>query len=200
MADLVWSQEGSFGAEFAEVRLEDDNLSARGVAIRVAPIPYRLNYGVRTAGRWITTQLRVQTSGAGWWRFLYLARSTEGVWTCTTKSEGDLDAPPPGGDASALSAALDCDLGDCPLTNTMPVLRSNLLNGTRGQASDITTALVSVPDLSVHPSPQRYSFIRRDHAGVRLGFASGSFETEIEFDRRGLIRHYPGLARRVAPP
>ncbi len=176
-----------------------DRLNARGVAIRAAPVPYRLNYGLRTTSGWITSQLRVQTSGAGWWRFLYLERSGDGVWSCTTKSEGGLDASPPGGDTSSLDRAVDCDLGECPLTNTMPVLRSNMLEGP-GEGFDLTAALVSVPDLSVQPSPQRYSFVRQDGAGVWLGFESGSFEAEIEFDRRGLVRHYPGLAQRVAPP
>lgn len=181
--------------------LHHDRLSAKGVAIRETPLPYRLNYGVRTAGNWITTQLRVQTSGAGWWRFLYLERTAEGLWSCTTKSEGDLDAPPPGGDTSTLAGALDCDLGECPLTNTMPVLRNNLLRATTGEIFDITAALVSVPDLSVHSSPQRYSFVHGDRTGcVWLGFQSGTFEAEIEFDHNGLVRHYSGLAHRVAPP
>ncbi|MDQ3752736.1 MAG: putative glycolipid-binding domain-containing protein [Actinomycetota bacterium] len=199
VADLIWSKEGSFGAEFAEVTMHADRLNARGVAIRAAPLPYRLNYGLRTTSGWITSQLRVQTSGAGWWRFLYLERSADGVWSCTTKSEGRLDAPPPGGDASSFGAAVDCDLGECPLTNTMPVMRSNIL-AQGGEPIDITAALVSVPDLSVHPSPQRYSFARQDGAGVWLSFESGSFEAEIEFDQHGLVRHYPGLAHRVAPP
>ncbi len=178
-----------------------DRLTARGVAIRAAPLPYRLNYGLRTTSGWITTQLRVQSSGAGWWRFLYLERSADGAWSCTTKSEGDLlDASPPGGATSSLAEAVDCDLGECPLTNSMPVLRSNILAQGAGEPYDITAALVSVPDLAVQPSPQRYSWARQDGLDVWLGFESGLFDAEIEFDRRGLVRHYPGLAHRVAPP
>jgi len=82
----------------------------------------------------------------------------------------------------------------------MPVLRSNVFAHGVGEPFDITAALVSVPGLSVEPSHQRYSLVRRDALGGRLAFQSGSFEAEIEFDRQGLVRHYPGLAHRVAPP
>jgi hypothetical protein len=82
----------------------------------------------------------------------------------------------------------------------MPVLRSNILAQGAGEPYDITAALVSVPDLAVQPSPQRYSWARQDGLDVWLGFESGLFDAEIEFDRRGLVRHYPGLAHRVAPP
>lgn len=180
--------------------LHADHLIAKGVAIRTEPLPYRLNYGLRTTAGWITSQLRIQSSGAGWWRFLYLERSAGGVWSCTTKSEGDLDAPPPGDRLSSFEGAVDCDLGESPLTNTMPILRSGILDRGDSGPFDIVAALVSVPGLSVHPSPQRYSLVRRDNASAWLAFESGSFEAEIEFDRDGLVRYYPGLAHRVAPP
>jgi hypothetical protein len=38
-------------------------------------------------------------------------RAPDGEWTAEVGSEGELDLPAPGGDASVLGEALDCDLG-----------------------------------------------------------------------------------------
>jgi hypothetical protein len=88
---------------------------------------------------------------------LLLARDPQGVWSAEASAEGWADLPEPGGDPAAFAAALDCDLGECPVTNTMPVLRHGLLHG--GPPRDFVMAWVSVPDLSVHASEQRYTFV-----------------------------------------
>ena len=53
-----------------------------------------------------------------------------------------------------VQGALDCDLGLSPLTNFMPIRRRRLLDG--GEAHEFLMAWVSVPDLGVHRSEQRY--------------------------------------------
>ena len=60
-------------------------------------------------------------------------------------------------------------------------------------------AWVSVPDLGVHPSPQRYEHVSADEWGsvVRYVGAHRSFEGLLELDRDGLVLMYPELARRV---
>lgn len=105
-------------------------------------------------------------------------------------------ALPPAGDDVGLADALDCDLGLSPLTNSMPVLRHGLLDG--GGPIDLTMAWVSVPELIVSRSAQRYSFIRRDDdlSVVRFEDDSG-FSADIVFDSDGLIVNYPGIARRL---
>jgi hypothetical protein len=55
---------------------------------------------------------------------------------------------------------------------------------------------VSVPDLTVSRSEQRYEPIA---PGV-VRFRSGSFEADLEFDDEGFVVRYPGLAERVDPP
>jgi len=51
------------------------------------------------------------------------------------------------------SDALDLDLGLSPVFITMPVLRHDLHNG--GRAEEFLMIWISVPDLSIHASPQR---------------------------------------------
>jgi hypothetical protein len=63
-------------------------------------------------------------------------------------------------------------------------------------------AWVSVPDLGLHPSRQRYEHIRRDSDGATVRFRElegDGFEAELVLDRDGLIVVYPQLARRVDP-
>jgi hypothetical protein len=58
-------------------------------------------------------------------------------------------------------------------------------------------AWVSVPDLEVHMSDQRYEHVR---PGVVRFVDRGRFEgftAEIEFDEDGLALLYPGLAERA---
>jgi hypothetical protein len=84
------------------------------------------------------------------------------------------------------------DLGSSPLFNSLPVLRDGLLDG--GQARDYVMRWVSVPELEVDESPQRYEPLGD---GV-VRFTSGSFVADIEFDGDGLVSRYEGLAERLA--
>jgi hypothetical protein len=67
--------------------------------------------------------------------------------------------PPAVGDTAPVGGALDPDLGLSPLFNSMPVLRHGPHGG--GSADDFLMVWISVPDLSIHASPQRYTFAER---------------------------------------
>jgi uncharacterized protein len=97
---------------------------------------------------------------------------------------------------SQLTDALDCDLALSPLTNSMPVPRHRLLEG--GGPLEFLMAWVSVPDLSVHPSRQRYTFIRRvgDNSVIRYESWSRDFVAEITVSIDGIVTDYPGIGRR----
>src|SRR5579864_2094251 len=90
--------------------------------------------------------------------------------------------------------ARDCDLGLSPLTNSLPVLRHGLLDG--GGPIDFHMAWVAVPELAVHASPQRYTFVRRqaDVAIVRYESLDSDFVADISFDSNGLVLEYPRIA------
>jgi len=98
---------------------------------------------------------------------------------------------------SAFEGALDCDLALSPLTNTMPVLRHRLLSG--GGPLEFLMAWVSVPDLRVYPSRQRYTFVRKTRTGsiIRYESSSRDFVAELTFDEDGLCLDYPGIGRSV---
>jgi hypothetical protein len=84
------------------------------------------------------------------------------------------------------------DLGYSPLFNSLPVLRDDLLT-TEGPHS-YSMLWVSVPDLEVERSEQRYSPLGAN----RIRFSAGKFEADLSFDEEGFVLLYPGLAIRVS--
>jgi hypothetical protein len=194
----VWAREGPFGTELAEVTHEAGTLAAMGIAIGTAPVPYRLDYHLATVEGYVTARLLVRARGSGWRRSLDLQRAASGAWSCTAEAEGGLDLSAPGGDLAEVAGGLDCDLAFSPLTNSMPVLRHRLDEG--GGPVEFLMAWVSVPDLAVRPSRQRYTFVRREDGLriVRFESLDSAFVAEVGFDDDGLVLDYPGIARRVA--
>lgn len=205
---LAWAGPDPVRVEAAHTRLGTDRLSARGTSTAA---DYVVDWVLETGAGWVTRSLSVRSRGSGWarsrgngWaRSLELGRDDGGGWSALRGQDGQ---PAERLDAAGLEGALDCDLGLCPFTNTMPVLRHDLVAAARAgepRSVELVMALVAVPELTLEVSPQRYT--ARGPApdgGAVLGFASGEFQTSIEFDRDGLVRHYPGLADRlaVAPP
>ena len=97
------------------------------------------------------------------------------------------------------SAALDCDLALSPLTNSMPVLRHGMLDG--GGPFDFLMAWVSLPDLRIHASKQRYAFLRKEGemSVIRYESRDADFVSDVTFDHDGLVVDYPKLGRRLVP-
>ncbi len=61
---------------------------------------------------------------------------------------------------------------------------------------------ISVPDLSIHASPQRYTFLERRSDEQRLvrfeAIGEGEdFLADVQFDSDGLVVDYPGVASRI---
>jgi hypothetical protein len=195
---IAWVKDEGLGLEFADVDLAPRRLTAVGIALGTAPVAYRMDYKLETLAKFITSGLLVKTRGDGWSRNLDLRRNRAGTWSVRTSASGSVDLPAPGGDVADFADSLDCDLALSPLTNTMPVLRHGLLEG--GGPLDFVMAWVSVPDLAVHRSGQRYMFLRREGAVSVVRFESDSrdFVAEISFDAGGLVIEYPGIGRRIA--
>jgi uncharacterized protein len=185
---IVWVKEDPPGAEFAAVSISRENgLSASGTAIGSSPSGYRLDYKLDTGQDFVTKRLSINARGEGWRRRLDLTRLRSGRWVCAGVES----------DMTALHGALDCDLALSPLTNTMPVLRHGLLEG--GGPFELTMAWVSVPDLRVIPSVQRYRFLRKSKGFSIVRYESGSsdFVADLTFDKDGLCVDYPGIGRSV---
>ena len=208
----------------AVVKLDRDRLSASGSS---ETPDYRLQWSLRTGAEFLTRSLDVQITAPTWSRRLALVRDAAGRWTSEGRADGipvtasgelatidgsdwaaDNGASPGILDPSSLIGADDCDLGLCPLTNTMPMLRSilpgpGLRRSAAGQELSFVMAWVEVPSLRVIRSQQIYQLRRIDVDGtsvVRYIGLHRSFQGDLSVDRDGLVIDYPQLARRVDPP
>ena len=200
MRFLFWSGredwDDGWHAETARIELGDGSLRATGAQFGIEPAAYRLTYRLEAPRDYVTSELELAASGAGWQRRLLLRRDGDGRWNAAHATEGQPPFPEAGGQLPDLAEALDCDLAHSPLTNSMPVLRHRL---DQGGSRDFLMAWVSVPDLAVLASAQRYEHVRTREEGsvVRYISLDSDFIAELELDANGLVELYPGLARRV---
>lgn len=187
----VWRGLDAWRAEAASVAPIGSRLFANGNQLGVEPRPYRLVYDLRTGEDYVTEELTVKAWSEGWDREITVAREREDRWSIDMAERGEgapaWQEPGPG----ELADALDCDLGFSPLFNSLPVLRYGMHQG--GEARDLVMAWISVPDLSVRRSEQRYTPLGTG----RVNYSSGGFSADIHFDEHGLVRLYENFLERV---
>jgi uncharacterized protein len=177
---LAWRGVDPDRIEAASVQLGERRLSAHGAS--TTP-DYVLSWRLETDDLWVTRDLEVHVDALDGKRDLFLRRAADGSWS-----------------VAGLDGALDCDLGLCPFTNTMPILRHGLHQADApGQVDvEMVMAWVSVPDLTVSASRQRYrSGGARAGGNALVRFDSAGFGAPIEVDRDGFVVDYPGIGRRV---
>jgi hypothetical protein len=170
---LVWRGLEEWLAEECSIVIDGDRLQARGVQLGAEPHPYRVDYELATGGGWVTEWLRASCGE----RSLDLRRAADGTWTANGEPLPEVEG------------ALDCDLAFSPLTNFMPARRLG------AEPVDHLMAFVSVPDLGVRLSRQRYEPIDDHH--VRFVSLDSEFASELELDDDGLVTHYPRMSELV---
>ncbi|MER6349434.1 putative glycolipid-binding domain-containing protein [Streptomyces sp. NPDC001595] len=187
---LTWDVIASRGYETVWAEVGRDGLRARGRAVGTVPEPYWVTYELDSADGFVTRRLAVTVETADRVRTLDLRHDGHGRWTADGRPLPEADG------------ALDCDLGLCPLTNTLPVLRHGL-HRPGAVEREFLMAWVSVPDLAVRPSRQTYTplgpagTVTGTGTGSRVRYASGTFRSDIVLDADGFVADYPELARRL---
>jgi hypothetical protein len=194
---LVWTGVEEWLTESATVELDGGGLRADGTQLGAEPVPFRVDYRLEAPG-FVTRELELVTSGEGWRRQLLLRHDGAGAWNAEVEDQGDAPGGPWDGSLPDLSDALDIDIQNSPLTNTMPILRHGFQ---REGSGDFLMAFVTTPGLRVEASPQRYEHVgaSADGSVVRYISRDGDFTADLELDGDGLLRLYPRLARRVEP-
>lgn len=178
----------------AEVAFTDDGLTATGTQHGNG---YHATWTLDAAEKWITRLVTVEVQGDGWARTLKLTRNDDGKWSSDTTLTGEqpADLPSPGiADGVELNDALDCDLGLCPMTNTMPIRRLNLLTESVPD-TQLIVAWIDMPSLQIIASDQYYGSIDQDTVHYRSG--TRGVDVELEVDHDGVVIAYPDMARRI---
>jgi hypothetical protein len=201
---LLWEGLDRWRAEVAEVHVDGTKLRATGTQLGSEPVPYRLDYALETGEGFVTRAVELIATGGGWRRQLHLHRDDASVWHVERTQEGAVPLPEPASALPDLGQALDCDIEDSALTNTMPVRRHEL---DRQGVRDFVMAFITVPGLDVRASPQRYEHLCNSGDGsdgsgrstVRYSSRGGEYTADLQLDSEGFVELYPGMARRVSP-
>jgi hypothetical protein len=185
---IMWSSHEEPGLEYLRLLQLPDGIVADSVILGVHEHKqFRVHYEIHCNAQWRLQAVHVNLlSGSS--QSLHLFVDNEGMWT----NEG-------GEIISSLQGCLDVDISATPFTNTLPIRRLALQ---QGSVATLNMAYIMLPDMQVEVTEQRYTCLDVTPAGGRYRFESlkdgvSSFSAELPVDRDGLVLDYPGLFRRV---
>jgi len=167
------------GLEHADIRPADGGLDICGVVIaRENEAEFGLSYRLKLDALWHTKEVQIRTTSG---HVLHLESDGRGHW-----QENGKDQP-------ALQGCIDVDIQATPITNTLPIRRLDLETG---ESMEIRLCYITVPDLTVFASSQRYTALE---AGSLYRFESleDGFTADLPVDEDGFVLDYPGLFRRL---
>lgn len=167
------------GLEHVDIRPADGGLDISGVVIAQEDgTQFGLSYRLKLDALWHTRDVLVKTTSG---HVLHLESDGRRHW-----QENGKDQP-------ALQGCIDIDIQATPITNTLPVRRLDLETG---ESMEIRLCYITVPDLAVFPSSQRYTALE---AGSLYRFESleDGFTADLPVDQDGFVCDYPGLFKRL---
>ena len=176
------------GPGLEHLRLQADGSGVRADSVLIAMDeggrPFRARFAIECDAGWRVRRARIELLDESA-RALDLHADGAGRWT-----DSATGAPLP------LPGCIDIDIYPSPFTNTLPIRR---LPATVGEPVTITVAWVALPELTIAPSAQEYTLLERRPDSTRWRFRSlgSDFTAELSVDAAGLVRDYPGIARRL---
>lgn len=185
---IMWSSQEKPGLEYLRLLQLPDGIVADSIILGVwEQKPFRIHYEIRCTAQWRLQAVHVNLLDA-LSQSLHLFVDEEGTWT----TEGGEIIP-------SLQGCLDVDISATPFTNTLPIRRLALQ---QGSVATLTMAYIAIPQLQVEVTKQRYTCLDVTPVGGRYLFESlrngtSTFSAELPVDEDGLVLDYPGLFRRV---
>lgn len=183
---LCWAP--TWNPEFAGIGLEHVEVTARGadsvlLAIDSDAQPFRLTYRLQWDERGIVRRAELEARTGGQARSLRLEVDGSGRWRGAH-----------GEHVADLDGCVDIDIWPTPLTNSLPIWRSQLGIGER---REYRMAWVSAPALTVVPRRQAYTRLD-DRLYLFESLDEAGFRAMLPVDQDGFVIDYPDLFRRVA--
>jgi uncharacterized protein len=185
---VMWSPWTAPGLEHVRVLIQSDGIVADGLILGIVrQQPFRVRYEIRCDLQWQLRAVHVSLLGDPS-RSLHLLTDGEGSWT-TERGE----------DLPSLSGCRDVDISGTPFTNTLPIRRLALPSSA---SATLRMAYVTIPQLQVEVTEQRYTCMESTSSGGRYWFEGleqgvATFTAELPVDQDGLVMDYPELFRRV---
>lgn len=183
---IVWSRINTPGLELLDLDLDSNGARFRSAVIDADPAaPFRIAYSIETDADWRVRRLIIHDIGDDE-RALKLGTDGAGHW---------VDAS--GQRLPDLDSCIDIDLTATPATNTLPIRRLDLQPG---ESATITAAWVQFPEMTIRPSPQRYTCLARYDSGdgrYRYEGLESGFTVELPVDANGIVRDYGEIWQRL---
>jgi uncharacterized protein len=187
---VMWSSQEEPGLEYLRLLQLPDGIVADSIILGVhEQKPFHIHYEIQCNAQWRLQTVHVNLLSGSSAQSLHLFVDNEGTWT----TEG-------GEIISSLQGCLDVDISATPFTNTLPIRRLSLQ---QGSVATLSMAYIMLPQLQLKVTEQRYSCLDVTPVGERYRFESlkvdgtSSFTAELPVDKDGLVLDYPGLFRRV---
>ena len=184
--DVLWAAWEGGGLEHLRLEEAAEGIRADSLMIQVDErgAPFRARFVIECDAGWRVSRARVEVLEAPP-RGLDLASDGRGHWTVNGAGDPSLDG------------CIDMDVYPSPFTNTLPMRR--LTDAVIGRPVAIEVAWVALPELTVRLDRQEYTLLERGGDGSRWRFHAPDtgFTVELLTDTNGLVRDYPGIARRV---
>ena len=93
-----------------------------------------------------------------------------------------------GEEIDEVEGCIDIDLNFSPVTNLLPIKRSNIA---AGRSDDVRAAWLRFPSFKLEPLEQTYT--RLDETTYRYESSGGKFVCELKINGAGLVASYPGF-------
>ncbi len=187
---LTWQADDGHGFEGTRLHFGAGKaFRALGRLVRADPgAEYTASYRLVVRDDGTVERVSITSATAARERHLTLNRTDDGYWLLDTGS---------GGTRAEFGGAVDVDLAGSPMFNTLPIRRLGL----HQESGDHTIPMVyvSLPDLVVSLSEQRYRTVSTDGTEPVVEFSSDGFTAELRLDADAVVVAYPGLATRYVP-
>jgi uncharacterized protein len=176
---VVWRRLDVPGHEFARLANDGSIWELAGTAVFFyEKQPCKLDYRVVCSSDWHTQTAQV----SGW-------LGEQRIDTDIRVEAGGQRWWLNGVEQPQVAGCIDVDLNFSPVTNTLPIRRLNL---SAGQAGPVKAAWLRFPGFTLQPLEQVY---RRMDENVYRYQSGESFRADLNVDRDGLVRNYPGAWR-----
>ena len=144
--------------------------------------PFRLVYELAWDEAWRLREARLLVRTEASTRSLHLETDGEGHWR---HSDGRR--------VPELDGCIDIDVWPTPFTNTFPIRRAPLAVG---RQQEFLVAWITAPELTFHPTRQRYTRLA-ERLYLFENLDGSGFRAELPVDEDGVVVDYEGVFRRI---
>jgi hypothetical protein len=180
---VVWEPVEYKGMEYLQLWQRDQSVEVESVVLGIEDrMAFRLNYRLLCDGQFSIQGFSVESAGQ---EPLDLITDGRGNWS---NVEGHR--------LPQFTGCIDIDITATPFTNTLPIRR---VHWEVGQIQEFKMLYITVPELMLSVSPQRYTCLEKMEEGALFYFEvlDTGFTAELPVDAEGLVLDYPGLFKRL---